>query len=89
MAPLTDAQQQQPTSFVSEVQTGDQRWSSNSLRFPTKASAQTYGQDLQSRWTLVTAIRVMGSSDAVNMDEDCNHLGGTSALKGAGHRVQL
>ena len=77
-------------SYIAEVRTGGDDWAGNGLRFPTEASALAHGHDLQSRWTLVTAVRVATSDDAPNMDASGAHLGtGRSALKGAGHRVQL
>lgn len=34
-------------------------WLGNGLTFDTEAEAHAYGQDLQGRWTLVQAFRVV------------------------------
>lgn len=38
-------------------------WSSNGVAFNTYAEAQDYGKDLSARWTLVTDMRVIESSE--------------------------
>jgi hypothetical protein len=80
-----------PNSFAAEVQTGTgSAWTGNGLRFPTDTSARTYAKDLQSRWTLVSAIRVIASDDPVTVDAEGKHIhSGSSVIKGAGHRVHL
>lgn len=39
------------------------KWCGNLLRFSTKEDAETYGRDLQARWTAVLEHRVMPSPD--------------------------
>lgn len=54
-------------SFAPEViadSTG--KWNGNGLRFATKEEAEANVRDLFSRWTLVTSMRVVESSDPVN-----------------------
>jgi hypothetical protein len=40
-------------------------WAGNALRFATRAEAEHYAADLASRWLLVTATRVVASTDPV------------------------
>lgn len=63
----TWAESEVPASWMSEVTTaGDNgRWSSNGLRFATKAEADAYGLDLAMRWTAVADIRSVESTDPV------------------------
>jgi hypothetical protein len=56
-------------SFKAEVITDSSgQWSSNMLRFGTEAEAQSYGDDLYSRWTLVREVRVVPSDEPVNAE---------------------
>jgi len=41
-------------------------WSSNALRFSTRAEAEASGKELMSRWYVPTASRATESTDAVN-----------------------
>ena len=70
-------------SWLFEVQTlGDgDHWSKNGQRFATKEDAETSARDLESRWTLVVAWRVVESEDEVNQ--------AGPTVKGPGHRVKL
>jgi hypothetical protein len=55
-------------SFAPQVIADDSgRWTGNRLRFATRAEAQSSAWDLEARWTLVTATRVVESDDPVNM----------------------
>lgn len=55
------------TSYAPEVQADRSgTWAGNALRFATEAEAHTYVKDLERRWILVTATRVVPSSDPVN-----------------------
>lgn len=54
-------------SYKPEVQADDTgTWTGNALRFATKEEAETYVSDLQARWMLVRATRVVQSEDPVN-----------------------
>lgn len=54
-------------SFKPQVQTGDRpEWVGNALRFATREEADANVANLASRWMLVTATRVVESSDPVN-----------------------
>ena len=54
-------------SFAPEVQAdASGKWYGNALRFATEAEALANVRDLYSRWTLVTATRVVPSCDPVN-----------------------
>lgn len=55
----------QPVTFKVEVQTGGPRsaWAGNMLRFAKEADAQSYGADLFTRWTSVTAWRIGRTTD--------------------------
>lgn len=54
-------------SFASEVIADNSgKFCGNSLRFATRAEAETYVADLAMRWTLVRETRVVESSDPVN-----------------------
>jgi hypothetical protein len=60
-----------PNSYAPEVQTGDPtKWSGNALRFPTKEEAEANVKDLEARWMLVTATRVVESDDPPNYHWD-------------------
>jgi hypothetical protein len=54
-------------SWKAEVQTaGDgDHWSTNALRFATKAEADAYGLDLAMRWTAVKDVRSTECDDTV------------------------
>ncbi len=55
-------------SWKAEVQTasnGDD-WDSNTLRFALQDDAYEYARDLASRWTAVTAWRVVASEEEAN-----------------------
>lgn len=55
------------TSFAPEVIADSSgTWCGNALRFATEAEAQLYAKDLMRRWMLVTATRVVPSTDPVN-----------------------
>jgi hypothetical protein len=52
-------------------------WSSNMLRFATRAEAERYVHDLMMRWMLVRETRVIECDDAVNakiVDDALVHL---------------
>jgi hypothetical protein len=50
-----------PDHYIVEViADASGKWCSNALTFKTKPEAETYARDLMSRWTLVTAWRVVG-----------------------------
>lgn len=54
-------------SFAPEVIADSSgKWVSNALRFATEAEAEVYVKDLERRWFLVTATRVVPSPDPVN-----------------------
>lgn len=44
------------------------KWTGNALRFATKAEAEFWVADLSQRWLLVTATRVVESTDAPNYE---------------------
>jgi hypothetical protein len=44
----------------------EESWSSNTLRFATKAEAEASGKELMSRWFLPTGSRATESTDSVN-----------------------
>lgn len=53
-----------PTSYKVEVNTyGEDGWNSNGLRFATGEEAESHGNDLYLRWTMVRSWRVAGSTD--------------------------
>jgi hypothetical protein len=52
-----------PKSYMVGVKTpGDTDWVTNALTFKTEAEAMAYGSDLNSRWTLVIAWKVIPST---------------------------
>ena len=54
-------------SYIAEViADASGSWVSNALRFATMDEAERYVQDLAGRWSLVTATRVVMSSDPAN-----------------------
>lgn len=54
------------TSYKAEVIADSSgTWAGNALRFATEAEAEDYVAGLASRWTLVTATRVIESGDPV------------------------
>ena len=54
-------------SFKAEVIADNSgNWVGNALRFASREEAEAYGQDLESRWTLVRKMRVVESEDPVN-----------------------
>lgn len=58
---------EQEMSFKPQVQTGDRHeWTGNALRFATREEAEANVANLASRWLLVSATRVVESSDPVN-----------------------
>lgn len=44
---------------------GEQGWSYNALRFPTKEEAETYGRDLAWRWSGVEKWEVQESDEPI------------------------
>lgn len=55
------------TSWKMEVKADTSgQFCGNALRFATQIEAEQYAQDLKSRWTLVTAWRVLQSEEPVN-----------------------
>jgi hypothetical protein len=53
-------------SFEVLVQAPGPEWIGNTLRFATREEAHAYGVDLASRWFMVTAFRIVKSTDPVN-----------------------
>ena len=54
-------------SFAAEViADGSGKFCGNGLRFATEKEAAAYAHDLSMRWTLVTAWRVVESTDPVS-----------------------
>jgi hypothetical protein len=54
-------------SFAPEVQTDSSgKWYGNALRFATQQEAEKNVKDLEGRWLLVRATRVVESSDPPN-----------------------
>lgn len=45
-------------------------WSTNALRFVTRAAAERYAADLFSRWTMPSDWRVSECSDAPTLDSE-------------------
>ena len=73
-------------SFKGEVQVGSETgWSSNSIRFATREEARQYVLDLEGRWMLVRATRVVTSEDAVNSQWDATTRTMTNVASGAKH----
>jgi hypothetical protein len=55
------------TSYAPEVVADSSgTWNGNAMRFATEAEAHIYVKDLERRWMLVTATRVVPSPDPVN-----------------------
>lgn len=55
------------TSWKMEVVADNSgKYCDNALRFASQGEAEAYAQNLQSRWTLVTAWRVVQSDEPVN-----------------------
>ena len=52
---------------------GEEGWSYNALRFPTKEEAEAHGQDLYSRWMLVEKWEVQESDDPVKVNRPTSH----------------
>lgn len=53
-------------SFKIEVDTGENTWSGNELRFATRDESEAYGRDLYSRWMAVRDVRTVESTDPAN-----------------------
>ncbi len=50
-------------SFKPEIQAGDNKWTGNGIRCPTREEAKAYVLHLMDRWMSVTATRVVESDD--------------------------
>jgi hypothetical protein len=64
-----------PRSYKVEVIADSSgEWCGNGLRFPSQESAKWYAINLASRWTLVTATRVVETSEPVTeLESDTDH----------------
>jgi hypothetical protein len=67
----------EPKSYKVDVLAhGETKFVSNGIRLATKEEAQSYGDDLAGRWTMVREWNVVESEDPVNYRWGANGLEG-------------